>query len=325
MLGSRSGPVAFGSVVGAVAVCLLMGAGPAALGAHVATTPILPPYKGSSAVALADNDANCGTAGGTNAHWTSATGTVTGASRASVHPCGNQYTYELDYGEHFSLVSLPFHVTKSGYYNVTTDYSWKGNSSMNWTTGPCPTAKNYSSGYDHETCFWFFFWYALVYYTIEDMTNHTTVSAVAPFGYVENVSEVVTYNDCNNGTCSSTTYHTVGSSSLDTVQQSPHADYSYAYVGPGPSTASGSVWSNTTSWDGSHGTNHTLNPTHKYAIEFEIGFAAEEYISGSSYVYNGTAHSFLAYHPPGSGSSSVTALGGTNGLTITSIAITKVV
>ncbi|MCI4368751.1 MAG: hypothetical protein L3K09_04230 [Thermoplasmata archaeon] len=306
---------------------LLMVLSPAGVGAKAHTTG-LPPYKGSTSNSGTLLGSNCGKAGGKDSYWKELNGVVGGASSASAKACPwLLYGQAASSSDHWVDVSVPFKVSTFAIYNVTESVSWKLSSAMHVTNSTCPSATNYSSGYDLESCSWYSGWDVYVYVSLIDLSTSSQVSAGFTLWTAENYTTSSANSDCYYGSCSGPYSTTLsGTSAYDASTQAPGYYDSWNFLSPGTSTGTVTLWSNTSNWNPTYltGYNNTLSPFDKYVVETQFSFYAYAGLGAYSDYFTGSYSNLKYYNPAGSASASVGAVPTSGSLTVTSITATAV-
>ncbi|HEV2317288.1 MAG TPA: hypothetical protein VGV89_06920 [Thermoplasmata archaeon] len=160
---------------------------------------------------------------------------------------------------------------------------------------------------------------------IWDLTNNTIVSASQNEFIGWYASNFMSHNSCDHGSCSSSSSSYICSGGHYLIQK-PSWDQEEECYHPGTYSGSTRLWSNSTSWDGSSGSNLTLIPAHKYALAVFFDVSASLFNQGVSSGFNGSSNFSTTFNPPGaSGSISVNLASSTGGLSFTSLDIAKVV
>lgn len=318
-----SGIGAFRPLAAGFGLVLLLAFAPSSLGSHLPRT-VVAPYTGSTAHSGKYLDAYCGVASGARTTWNSTSGVVLGGSRGSFRSCSyaGYGTYATGEATHSSNVSIPFTVSKTGRYNVTETFNWSARSAESVTPGKCRPAANIPNGYDYNSCVWYVQWYVYVDTYLWDQTSLSVASPVDNGYWVSNSTEGYTDNYCSYGTCGTSTATYNGTGAYDYSYQAPGSDYEDLYVPSGTNSGSGSLWTNSTSWNASAhtGTNDSLVPGDSYELVSSVYFIAFAESYGYSNIYTGSMHLYPVFDPKGSGSTSVSG-----SVTLTSVTITQVV
>lgn len=312
------------AIAGATTISALMLLAPAGLGAFPTTTTLVPPFKGASSQSFTYLDTQCGTAGGTVAHWNASTGVARGSAFGKDHFCSGPFGGQDGDITYLDIATIPFKVANKGFYNVSTVFSWRGVSAISLSTGTCPSAVNYSSGYDNESCYWVAGWGVSVNVTLWDLTNNSPVGVGFSDTDLQNYTEVYRFNTCTYGSCATMGGTLTGSSALDVSIQRPAEDYTLVNLAAGLRSAAGTIWSNTTGSNGNGTTNTTLLPSHHYAALVSLSFFAYADEGGYSSVFTGSTNWTYAYDLAGRGAASISALTPKEGLKISSLTIAGV-
>jgi hypothetical protein len=308
-----------GPLGGAIAIALLMALTPVATAAHPSTT-LLAPFVGTHSNSYKSSSAVCGIAGGMGAKWKSASGVLTGSAKSSVRSCPYVSQFAYSSSTRTSEVSVPISLPFQGEYNASVAFNYKINPSMSVTTSTCPSAANYTSGYDEVECYWFADWYVEVMLQLYDQTNGTYVGTTDSYWEATNLSETGVYNLCYYGSCSTGGGSFTGSSANDDTYQAPGYDGVAVYLPNGPAVGTGSLWTNSTSWSSvyGYGTNYTLLLSDSYVILATFSFGTYTYLEGYNFYDTGVTSGTQYFNPAGSASASVVASGAGHDLKVTS-------
>lgn len=284
------------------------------------------PYTGTTGNAQASLQSNCGSAGGHATKWMPTSGKITGSARATARGCPIQFGSGYGAATRTESVAFPFFLRLAGYYNASVSYKYKLSDAFAESPGSCPTATNYSGGYDDIQCYWQGSWLMYVSVALFDLTNQSYVGATDGSQEFENYTVSSYDSTCAYGVCSTVVGGSAsGSSAYDYSYESPGSDYSLSFVPAGTFSGVGKITTNSTSWDPGTGTgmNYTLSPLHAYEIIVTAFFFAYGDVYGYADSYTGTTYSSGYVDAGGTAGGSVAGTSG-NGVTITSVTLARV-